>query len=265
MCRRRTPVRRFLSCTALVLALAFPSSLASQDQDAARKRLWQSFEEARRKGRGETARAGSPVERLVGITLWRPHATDPAVPAPRLLPGATIADGERIRLGVEVAGPAYVYVIKRALLAGGALGPPYLVFPTPRGRPSANVAAPGRLIEVPDRGDLASGFTLARSGPEHAGERFTVLLTSSPLNAPPGGGPNPLPAPLVAAWERRALTPAGRVDAPQLLVPQLMPAETASATGTRVLGSGDVMPQSIVQVRAPVDEPVAFSLEVAFQ
>src|SRR5688572_29108691 len=120
MHRRRTPVRRTrVLVRALALAMGFtPVLAAQQDQDAARKRLWQSFEETRRKGRAENARTGGLVERLVGITLWKLHATDAAAPALRLPPGAKITDGARLRLGVEVAGAAYVYVIKRALLAG---------------------------------------------------------------------------------------------------------------------------------------------------
>ncbi len=252
---RRT-VRAWLTVAALAAATgAWP--LRAQDDEATRKKLSRALQESRRHPRGE-ARGG---DRVLGLTLWRSSASQPSFL--RLLPTTRVAAGDRIVLGLETASTDYVYVLRRALLAGAGLGPPYLVHPTPLTTGSP-LAAGRRLVEVPHRGERPQGFLLERSGAEQRGERFSILVMSSPLNAPAGGGKSPLPGALVAAWERQATALVVRIDAATAGPGTRTPAEDVALQGARRVSADDPLPQSLIQIRTTADEPALFSIDLLF-
>ncbi|MGH9661368.1 MAG: hypothetical protein ACRD96_22670, partial [Bryobacteraceae bacterium] len=113
------------------------------------------------------ATKASAADTLLGVTLWRlrkPRAADD--PNSRLLilesesdPGADfvperlavdtpLAEGDRVRLTVEVPRGGYLYVIDREQYADGTLSPPYLIYPNFKTRPGDNAIAAGRIVEV---------------------------------------------------------------------------------------------------------------------
>jgi hypothetical protein len=161
--------------------------------------------------------------RLVGFTLWRLRRAVDGDTTPRLLvqdsgpgpeelvperisPGESLAVGDRIRLGFEVAQRGYLYVIDRERYTDGSRGAPYLLFPARNLRGGDNRVEPGRLIEIPAQGDDVPALRVRRSESRHVGEELTVLVTEKPVDGIVlGEGDTKLPEDVV----RRRHTQAG--------------------------------------------------------
>ena len=134
---------------------------------------------------------------VVGVTVWRLRRSTAADTGERIivhegsdavewLPeriSATtkLAEGDRLRISLEAARNGYLYVIDREQYADGALGEPYLIFPTTRTLNGNNQVKTGKVIEIPAQDDAPPYFTLRRSRSDQVAEVMSVLVTASPL------------------------------------------------------------------------------------
>jgi hypothetical protein len=206
--------------------------------------------------------------RLVGFTLWRLRRAVDGDTTPRLLvqdsgpspeelvperisPGESLAVGDRIRLGFEVAQRGYLYVIDRERYADGSRGAPYLLFPARNLRGGDNRVEPGRLIEIPAQGDDVPALRVRRSESRHVGEELTVLVTEKPVDGIVlGEWDTKLPEDLVQRWERQWGT-GGAVPRLDLLASPAESAWTASEKSSglaqRLLTQDDPLPAALYQ------------------
>jgi hypothetical protein len=89
----------------------------------------------------------------------------------------TFANGDNLRLSLEVPFQAYVYVFNREQYLDGTLGEPYLIYP---GVADARRSEAGRLIYIPSE-PYNLEITPNDAGKAKAAEVFVVLLTQQPL------------------------------------------------------------------------------------
>ncbi|MGH9961086.1 MAG: hypothetical protein ACREBC_28860, partial [Pyrinomonadaceae bacterium] len=140
---------------------------------------------------------GVAEDTVVGVTVWRLRRSTPADSGERLIvhegaddvewlpqrisASTKLAEGDRLRIGVEAARTGYLYVIDREQYADGSLGEPYLIFPTTRTVNGDNRVMRGKLLEIPARDDGPTYFKMTRSRPDQVAEVLTVFVTPSPL------------------------------------------------------------------------------------
>lgn len=116
---------------------------------------------------------GKEVESTVKMTPTR--ATSETV----------FADGEFIRLTIEVPFESYIYILNREQYVNNTMSDPYLVFPSEIDKDGSAKGVPGKLVYIPNRIDYFEITRLSADGPQKAAEVFTVLLTKGPLNELP--------------------------------------------------------------------------------
>ena len=206
--------------------------------------------------------------RLVGFTVWRLRRAANGDTAPRLLvqesgrsaeevvperigPGESLAVGDRIRLGFEVAQRGYLYVINRERYADGSRGVPYLLFPARNLQAGDNHVEPGRLIEIPAQGDDVPALRVRRSESRHVGEELTVLVTDAPIEGIVLGNPETrLAEEVVQRWERQwgtggAVPRLDLIAAPGTSV--WTASEKSSGLAQRLLTQDDPLPAALYQ------------------
>jgi hypothetical protein len=233
--------------TALCLIALFGAPLNARvnpgiPQEEQTRRLWDSeFFKAKKpapaKRRYRIATPQIPTDRVdgnsvLGITLWRlrpSRATDDKETRlfkhpkdktnvtewtpERISVDTPLAAGQRVRLSVEAAHTGYLYVIDRELYADGALGEPYLIFPTSRLRGGDNKVSIGRIIDIPALEDEPNYFTLEPDRPGLVGELISVLVTSRPLeNLKIGEDVVKLSKDDVEMWEKSYGARVGRLE-----------------------------------------------------
>ena len=227
-------------CACVLVAPALPAAV--QEEGTTRK-LWDTAfgvtakrkSAARRRTAGRGYRVVTPevptdevaADTPIGVTVWRlrPPATRDAgerlliqdgtagwLPE-RVAAGAGLAEGDRVRLGVEAARSGYLYVIDREQYSDGTTGDPYLIFPTTRTLGGRNEVRAGRIVEIPARDDGPPYFTLRRSSPRQVGEVLSVVVTPAPIEGLHiGDGAQRLAPERVAAWEKEWGAGVGRME-----------------------------------------------------
>jgi len=147
-----------------------------------------------------TATALSVNDTLLGVTLWRlrrstggdnPNTRLLVLPpeggagveyTPERISGDTpVANGDRVRMTIEVPRAGYLYVIDRELYADGTTSAPYLIYPNRLTKPGDNLVAAGRILEIPDSRDRPDHFEVRRGKPNQTAEQFSILVTPEPL------------------------------------------------------------------------------------
>jgi hypothetical protein len=218
--------------------------------------------------------SGEYVE--LGFTIWRLR---PAAPGPGVkifyhpaggdteewVPERVTLDGglrlgNRARFALEVPWSAYLYIVDRELYAGNKMSPPVLIFPTEKLRGGRNRVEPGRLTEIPGRGDAPPYFVLkSNSRDEYIGERLSIFLLPEPLlelqtSAPDHLQVQELEQKLVRDYEQFDLrTPAWK---------QWTAVEQQAGEGTKVFTHGDPLPQTLYRIPARAGEPVGLVVQV---
>jgi hypothetical protein len=285
-------------------ALLLPWLLAAQSAEEGVRQLWNSmFFERRPPGKSKAktppknvaykavgaAAKGTATpgvsETLLGVTLWRLRPPRPADdPGARLLvieeespTGAgsetvperidldtPLAEGDRVRLTVEVPRTGYLYVIDRELYSDGASSPPYLIYPNYKTRPGDNAVAAGRLIEIPDQRDSPNHFRIRRGKPNQTAEVLTMLVTNEPLSdLVIGKEPLKLSEDRFRDWENKYGVQAERFElAGGEGVAYSRREKEAGADGASRLTRDDPMPQTLYRVPAAQGQPILISVPV---
>jgi hypothetical protein len=200
-----------------------------------------------------------PAAVPIGFTLWRLRPASSAdqarllVQVPdgrpteytqvRLRASEELAEGDRVRLGIEVPTRGHLYVVNRELLTDGTRGTPYLVFPSLNLRGGDNRVEPGRLIEIPAQTDRVPALVITRQHANYKGEELLVIVTPSPIAGLAIQERETALAPsLVAEWEERWGSPAQRLELAGA-VASWTDEEKQAGLGTRLLTQADPMPQ----------------------
>jgi hypothetical protein len=220
-------------------------------------------------------------DRSLGITIWRLRPPTPAdagrdfihdkgqdwVPV-RVSVGTPLAEGDRVRIGIESPEPGYLYVINREEYADGSRGRPALIFPTTRIRGGDNRVKAGRLVELPSQQDDVPYFTVRPSGrrPDQVGELLTVIVTAKPLDLDIGPARLRLPEEQVLEWEQRWT---GAWELFEQVggegTPWTRAEREAGLGGTRDLVQDEPLPQSIYHVRTKADAVLLVSVSLPFR
>ncbi|MGH9661302.1 MAG: DUF4384 domain-containing protein, partial [Bryobacteraceae bacterium] len=182
----------------------------------------------------------------------------------RLAVDTPLAEGDRVRLTVEVPRGGYLYVIDREQYADGTLSPPYLIYPNFKTRPGDNAIAAGRIVEVPDQRDRPNHFRLRRSRPDQTSEVLTMLVTPELL---PGLNIGRLPLQLPEAqykeWEAKYGVEAERFELAGAAGTAYTQAEkSAGAASEARLTQDDPLPQTMYRVPAREGQPILLKVPV---
>jgi hypothetical protein len=211
-------------------------------------------------------RPGSPGESSGARILVQEDASTSEWVPERLGAGATLRQGDRVRLSVESPDAGFLYVIDRERYASGQRGDPYLIFPTTRTREGDNRVSGGKLVDIPDQGDRPNFFTLRNSRADQSGEELTILLTKEPLEGVKiGAKAIALSSEQVAGWEKR--WGAGKVERFELAGGAGKPwtkAEQEAASATRLLTQDDPPPQTVYRVVTKESEPLLVKVQLRY-
>jgi hypothetical protein len=226
----------------------------------------------------QAAKTQTPLasDAVVGVTIWRlrPSSTSDAGAArilvhdeaddadvewtpERVNTDTPLAEGQRVRLAIEVPRNGHLYVINRELMEGGAYGKTHLIFPTLRLGGGANSVEAGSVVEIPAQTDVPSYFTLERNGTKHVGEEILLLVTPEPLaELKIGRSAIELAPEQVAEWERKWGGAFEQLDLDGGAGMTYTAAEKAAgAGGAARLSQADPLPQSIFRVAAKPGSP----------
>lgn len=172
---------------------------------------------------------GVAGDTVVGVTVWRLRPARAADEGERMVvhedagaaewiperfpSGASLKEGDRVRLSIEAARAGYLYVIDREQYADGTQGDPYLIFPTTRTRGGDNRVQPGLIVDIPAQDDRPPYLTLKRSRAGQTAELLSFIITKSPLEGVQvSERAQRLSAEQVAAWEKAWGGPLGRLE-----------------------------------------------------
>ncbi|MCU1268364.1 MAG: hypothetical protein JWM21_4682 [Acidobacteria bacterium] len=277
---RNTPASlRLLMASTMVLCLACLLSALPQrpPEDETTRHLWDTAyidqgkkattrRPARRSYRIVTPHVpvtGVAADTVIGVTLWRLRPSRKADTGERIIAhdgpdsvewlpervasNGRLAEGDRIRMSIEVARTGYLYVVDQELYADGSQGEPYLIFPTTRTRGGDNSVKAGRVIEVPAQDDSPPYFTLKRTRVDQAGESVTVLVSPTPISALTiTDKQQRLSAETFASWEKSWGAQAGRLEmANGEGKPWTRQEKEAGADGTRSMKDAEPAPQTL--------------------
>jgi hypothetical protein len=166
----------------------------------------------------------------------------------RVNSSASFGETEQVRLSIESPRDVFLYVIDREVYADGKMGDPYLIFPTRTTRGGDNALAAGKIIDVPAPDDEIPYFTLTRSRQDHTTEMLTLIVTQTKLDLPLSDSPVKLDAAQLAQWEKQWSAKVESREASQNTGSTWTMVEREAAEGSRQLGQGDPLPQTIYKV-----------------
>ena len=144
------------------------------------------------------------VSREIAVTVWRLRPSRPTDPSDtrmliqestkpantqwtpeRILAGASLKEGDRVRLSIQSPRNGYLYVIDREKYADGSVSAPYLIFPTRSTNGGDNQIFANTPIEIPAWGDQPNFFSIRElrnsSGKVLIGEELSILVISQPI------------------------------------------------------------------------------------
>jgi hypothetical protein len=185
----------------------------------------------------------------------------------RVSSSGRLAEGDRIRMSIEVARTGYLYVVDQEQYADGSKGEPYLIFPTTRTRGGDNSVTAGRVIEIPAQDDSPPYFTLKRSRADQVGENVTVLVSPTPIEPLTiNDKQQKLSAETLAAWEKSWGAQAGRLElADGVGKPWTKQEKEAGADGTRSMKRTEPAPQTLYyRPGATRTDPVLIKVQLQY-
>ncbi|MGE0130117.1 MAG: DUF4384 domain-containing protein [Blastocatellales bacterium] len=218
--------------------------------------------------------SGSADTLQLGLTVWRLRPSKPADSGARIIvhhdseteewtperiqSNTPLRMGERIRFSFESPRAGYLYVIDREQYADGAMGEPYLIFPTSRTRSGDNQVAPGNIVEIPGQEDRPNFFTLKQTRSDQTGELLTVIVTPQPIEGiTVGEKALQLSNEQVTQWEKQWGTLTEKFEMAGGAGKTWTKAEQeAGANATRQLTQDDPGPQTIYRVAVKPGAPL---------
>lgn len=236
-------------------------------------------------GAAPTKIAGSRPLTL-GVTLWRLNRSPKGnAPGARLLvleasgsadgealperveANTVLAEGDHVRLSVEVPANGYLYVIDREQYSDGTFSDPFLIYPNSQSRAGDNAVAPGRVLEIPDRRDKPNAFTVKSSRPGQTAELLSFLISPDPhpeLRA--GDAPLRLDPRRFSEWENKwSVAPEKFELLDGVGVPWSEVEKAAGADHQVMLTQDDAMPQTLYRVSRQPGSSILFQIPLRFK
>jgi hypothetical protein len=184
----------------------------------------------------------------------------------RVEANTVLSNGDRVRLSVEVPGNGYLYVVDREQFGDGTTGDPYLIYPNQLTRPGDNTVAPGRQIEIPDRRDEPSYFTIRPSRPGQSAELLSLIVTPQPLPGLKIGDQPLLVDKLYPEWEKKWGVAAERYEQDGGVGrPWTEREKQAGNTTGALLTQDDELPQTLYRVKARTGSPMLVQVALRIQ
>ncbi len=223
----------------------------------------------------KTTPATTPQQELgdgfVGITIWRLRqsrpgddkqirisAGDQEWTPERIQADTPLAEGQKVRVGIETARQGYLYVIDLEQYADGSFGRPTLIFPTLRTHGGNNQVRAGRLIEIPGWQDNPPYFTLRLNRADQSAELLTLLVTPEPISdVRIGDQPQALSPQQVETWQEKWGASVHRIEArDQVGKPYTRAEKEAGSIRTRLLTHEEPLPQTLYYCDAKPGDPL---------
>lgn len=280
----------------LLLALALPFSVSSQDDDSKAIKAEVFIKKRPEKTTRSTARyrpvvkpkevvaktppAGTDFAQL-GVTLWRFRKTKSTDVTKELIEedegpvewtlerisdGTLLSPGQRIRLSFEsLSRSGYVYVVNREEYADGTFGEPTLIYPTQKSVGTNNIE-PGKLVYIPS----ATGRFIIKpsdSVKKHVAESITIIVSTRPLIADDQLGPKSikLRPEQFNAWQKEwAVTPTKFEMDGGVGQSMTQTEQTAAKQNSRLLTQEDPIPQTVFRVALKPDAPMFITVPLRF-
>ncbi|HMV49466.1 MAG TPA: hypothetical protein PLD20_14015 [Blastocatellia bacterium] len=194
--------------------------------------------------------------------------------AKRVEVATKFAEGQKLRLSLEVPRSGFLYVIDREQYADGSFSQPYLIFPISPAED--NRVSKGRVFELPQAGDEAF-FAVSQLNESGKSPLVTDVLTVLVTPAPLAGLPKPirkpdgeydilpLPETQVAEWEKKwgGSAEVGELEggAGRLYTTR----EQAAGNRKQRLDQADPLPQTVFRVAVKPRQPllVKIPLQIA--
>lgn len=279
-----------LSCLLVLVALGEESKTPGQTRqlwdESFKQRRQSKVPEASSKSSSAKQKTSAPTvtkqskdellaDSLIGVTLWRLRPARSGDPesavivatsterfvAERIEVGTPLKAGDRLRIGIELARPGYLYLVDRERYADGTTGPPFLIFPRLRIRGGDNRVRTGRLIEIPDLDDTPPFFTLKPNRADYAGETLTVIVAPEPIpDLRPGRASVELAEAQVSRWEKQWGAPTQRIELAGGAGSLYTGAERESAVGSRLLTQEEPPPQTMYRIETTPGSPMLFQV-----
>lgn len=225
--------------------------------------------------------AGSLMDTLLGVTLWRLRPPRPAddpnsrlliledegeggelVPE-RLNADETLAEGDRVRLTIEVPRSGHLYVIDREQYVDGTTSAPYLIYPNWQTRPGENVVAAGRVLEIPDSRDRPNHFRVRPGRADQVAELFSMLVTPEPLaDLKIGRKPFKLSEEQYKGWETSYAVDVERFELEGGAGTASTKEEIAAAAANTRLTQDDPMPQTLYKLTSEPGKAILVKVPV---
>lgn len=213
------------------------------------------------KGQTTPVKPSAPVKgTLVGVTVWSFRASKPAdtrevralvhegdddveLTPERVAADQPLAQGQKLRIGIEVSKAGYLYVIDRDEYADGSKGDPFLIFPARNIMGGNNKVGPGMLVEIPAASDRVPYFTMKRSKPNQTKEVLTILISPTPIPGLTVAGRQQLDEKQLADWEKQWRVKSYQLGDAKTQGQTYTVAEKQAASGAKPLSKDDPLPQ----------------------
>ena len=213
------------------------------------------------KGQTTPVKPSAPVKgTLVGVTVWSFRASKPAdtrevralvhegdddveLTPERVAADQPLAQGQKLRIGIEVSKAGYLYVIDRDEYADGSKGDPFLIFPARNIMGGNNQVGPGMLVEIPAASDRVPYFTMKRSKPNQTKEVLTILISPTPIPGLTVAGRQQLDEKQLADWEKQWRVKSYQLGDAKTQGQTYTVAEKQAASGAKPLSKDDPLPQ----------------------
>ena len=255
----------------LILLIPLAASTAGQESaDIQTRQIWDATLQAQRPApRVPTAKQATPPAKLpttpvkgtlVGVTVWsfRPSkpsdtreirslihedSADVDLTPERIAADQPLAEGQKLRIGIEVSKAGYLYVIDRDGYADGTSGAPFLIFPSRSIMGGNNKVGPGMLVEIPAASDKTPYFKMQRSKPNQTKEVLTILISPVPIPGLAIAGRQQIDEKQLAEWEKQWRVNSYQLGDAKVQGQTYTLAEKQAASGAKPLGQDDPLPQ----------------------
>ena len=224
------------------------------------------------KGQTTPVKPSAPVKgTLVGVTVWSFRASKPAdtrevralvhegdddveLTPERVAADQPLAQGQKLRIGIEVSKAGYLYVIDRDEYADGSKGDPFLIFPARNIMGGNNQVGPGMLVEIPAASDRVPYFTMKRSKPNQTKEVLTILISPTPIPGLTVAGRQQLDEKQLADWEKQWRVKSYQLGDAKTQGQTYTVAEKQAASGAKPLSKDDPLPQLMYRLDTKTGE-----------
>ena len=255
--------------TLILLVPLVAAAPAQESADIQTRQIWDATLLAQRPVPRAQTKKKAPIAKLpaapvkgtlVGVTVWSFRPSKPSdtreiraliqedseeleLTPERVAADQPLAEGQRLRIGIEVSKAGYLYVIDRDGYEDGTRGAPFLIFPSRTIMGGNNKVGPGMLVEIPAASDKTPYFKMQRSRPNQTNEVLTILISPVPIPGLAIAGRQQIDEKRLAEWEKQWRVQSYKLGDAKVQGQTYTLAEKQAASGAKPLGHDDPLPQ----------------------